>query len=98
MRCSKKTISVFTLFSLLFSVNYPSAKLLAAPLPLAITEDAFALPEAKVGTEYAYQFQSEGGLAPLRWRVLEGELPAGITLELSGKLRGVPTTPRREAY
>jgi putative Ig domain-containing protein len=61
-------------------------------------EDVFALPEAKVGAPYEYQIQTEGGLAPLVWRVAQGELPPGVRLEATGRLVGAPTQPRREAY
>ncbi len=59
---------------------------------------AFSLPDGKVGQSYDYQLQTEGGLAPLTWKVVEGELPPGISLDASGKLKGIPATPRREAY
>lgn len=59
---------------------------------------ALSLPDGKVGQGYEYHLRSEGGLPPLTWRVVAGELPPGISLEASAKLRGVPSTPRREAY
>lgn len=58
---------------------------------------ALSLPEGKAGQTYEYQLRSEGGLTPLTWRVVAGELPPGISLEASGKLTGVPTTPRLDA-
>lgn len=98
MSLTKKLLSAITLFSLFLSNALPGAVAVAAPAPLSIVEDAFALPDARVGTPYSYQFQTEGGLAPLTWRVADGELPPGIRLELTGKLTGTPTTPRREAF
>lgn len=59
---------------------------------------ALSLPDGKVGQTYEYQLRTEGGLSPLTWRVVGGELPSGISLESSGKLKGVPSTSRREAY
>lgn len=68
--------------------------------PAASPQDAGALslPSGKVGQNYEYQLRTEGGLPPFTWKVVGGELPLGITLEAGGKLKGIPTTPRREAY
>src|SRR5262245_2870934 len=63
-----------------------------------IIQEAPSLPEARVGVNYQYQFQTEGGLAPLMWRVLRGSLPPGMTLEPSGRLRGAPLQAQREPY
>src|SRR5262245_5677359 len=98
MRFARNIGQVITLFSLLLPAHHPSAILLAAPAPLTITEDAFALPEARVGVPYEYQFQSEGGLAPLSWRVSRGEAPPGLKLENTGKLHGMPAQARRDGY
>ncbi len=65
---------------------------------LIYAQDSVSLPNGKVGTAYQYQFQTEGGLAPLVWKVAGGELPPGINLDPAGKLSGVPTTPRRDPY
>jgi hypothetical protein len=59
---------------------------------------ALSLPDGKVGQSYEYQLQTEGGLAPLTWKVVGGELPPGIRLEASGKFIGTPTSARRDAY
>ena len=69
-------------------------------LTTTVSQEAapFSLPDGRVGQSYEYQLRSEGGLPPLIWRVVSGELPAGISLEPSGKLKGVPTTPRRDAF
>ncbi|MGH9836942.1 MAG: putative Ig domain-containing protein, partial [Blastocatellia bacterium] len=56
------------------------------------------MPEAKVGAEYEYHFQTEGGLAPLKWSVVAGVTPPGIRLEENGQLRGAPTLAKAEAY
>ena len=91
MRSAQKAISVITLFSLLLSTNYSvclGAILPSALSPLSIIQEAVSLPDAKVGVAYEYQFQSEGGLVPLTWRVTQGELPSGLILETNGKLHG----------
>lgn len=58
----------------------------------------FSLPDGKVGQGYEYQLRTEGGLPPVTWRVVGGELPPGIGFEASGRIKGVPTAPRRQAY
>jgi putative Ig domain-containing protein len=85
------------LLTILIAAYFVSA-LYAAPLPLTLNEPATTLPEAKAGSDYSHQFQAEGGLAPLTWRVKQGDLPAGIGLEASGKLHGKPAQARREPY
>lgn len=101
MHSAKKTISVIVLCSLLFSTTFSTslgAILPTVPKPLLISEDTFTLPDAKVGTTYEYQFQSEGGLAPLTWKVAEGQLPLGLRLEGNGTLHGVPSQAKAEAF
>ncbi len=49
------------------------------------------LPEATVGEPYAATLTSWGGTPPLAWSVVGGDLPAGLTLEEDGQIRGTPT-------
>lgn len=101
MRSAQKTLSIIALFSLLLPTNCPIASGATGrtvPFSLSITEDSFALPDAKVGVEYEYLFQSEGGLAPLTWRVQQGQIPPGLKLETSGQLHGIPTQATRDGY
>ncbi len=101
MRSAKKLLSFVTTFCLFLSTNsliVLAGTLPAVPEPLAIAEEAFTLPEAKEGAEYKYLFQSEGGMAPLTWKIIKGYLPSGLLLEPSGELHGVPKQSRRDAY
>ena len=101
MYSAKKLILIVVAFSIFLSNNLLPCLAASLPIirvPLVIAEEAFALPEAKAGTEYEYQFQSEGGLAPLKWRTVQGTLPHRLRLETSGKLHGIPSQARREAY
>ena len=77
---------------------FPGAILHAETIASMSEVEPFSLPLGKVGTEYEFQFQTEGGLAPLTWKVIEGALPTGVKLDATGKLHGVPTAPQREAY
>src|SRR5215813_12539739 len=98
MRTIRKVTLCPAFLLIIATTTYYGSALLAAPLPLALNEPAVALPEAKAGSEYNHEFHAEGGLQPLTWRLKQGELPPGMTLEASGKLRGTPTSARREPY
>ena len=50
-----------------------------------------ALASGRFGETYAGQLRASGGLEPYRWRVVDGRLPPGITLNPNGMVGGVPT-------
>jgi len=56
--------------------------------PLRVTTES--LPNARASCGYTVQLACEGGLPPYRWRVVEGELPPGLSLSHEGKLSGLP--------
>ena len=90
----KKSVSAsLMIIVMLFIPIQPSA--IAKPLD---APNGVFLPVAKAGSAYEYRFQSEGGLAPLTWKVAQGNLPPGLSLNSTGVLQGIPTTPQREAY
>jgi len=49
-----------------------------------------AAPTATAGSSYTYTFVATGGRPPLRWSVVEGPLPTGLSLSPEGVLSGVP--------
>lgn len=58
--------------------------------PLALEE--LSLPRAILRQPYRAEFRAGGGTLPLKWELIEGELPAGLNLEAaSGRLAGTPT-------
>jgi len=59
------------------------------PQPPTITTSS--LPAATVGEPYSFTFQAAGGTPPYAWRVVQGQLPPGISLSLAGVLSGTPT-------
>src|SRR5260370_36084428 len=61
-------------------------------------QEAFSLPEVRVGAAYEFSIPAEGGLPPLHWKIAAGELPPGIELGSSGTLRGIATVRRPDAY
>jgi hypothetical protein len=80
-------------------VFFCSLKVPAAPWNLlAITDESLTLKRGKIGTLYEFQFQTEGGLLPLTWKVVEGQLPPGLELLPSGMLRGIPNMTQPEPY
>jgi len=58
-----------------------------APLVVGTT----TLPKAQVHHPYQAGLAAEGGIAPLKWEVTEGSLPAGVVLHADGLLTGTPT-------
>jgi hypothetical protein len=49
------------------------------------------LPLAEQGAPYNVAFSASGGLAPYTFSVIQGNLPAGLTLSSAGVLSGTPT-------
>lgn len=93
----KRIVSLFLLL-MIFQGLMPHPGAEAKPMPLIQEAGMLSLPDGRAGQAYEYQLQTEGGLAPLTWRVTAGEIPPGIQLDRSGNLKGVPTVPRRQAY
>ncbi|MCB1763866.1 MAG: metallophosphoesterase, partial [Gammaproteobacteria bacterium] len=51
------------------------------------------LPDAVAGAAYSTQLEVLGGSAPYTWRLIEGELPSGISLASDGILSGSAEKP-----
>ena len=64
----------------------PDSVAVAPPLNLTTR----TLPRAALGRHYAQRLWAILGRAPLRWRLLRGHLPRGLTLTRSGRVTGVP--------
>jgi Putative Ig domain len=62
----------------------------AAGQQFAITTSG--LPNGVVGDRYEFQLQSSNGLPPISWKVSDGQLPPGLTLDpKAGVIAGIPT-------
>ena len=48
------------------------------------------LPNGQDGVAYSYQFEGDGGTAPHKFRILNGSLPAGLSLSQDGAVTGTP--------
>ena len=57
------------------------------PLALGST----ALPVGVQGADYNTNLSWSGGIGPFTWAVIRGSLPAGLTLDSSGVISGLPT-------
>lgn len=55
--------------------------------------DSSRLPEARLGESWSHPLTAVGGTGERSWRVLEGRLPAGLTLQADGRIAGTPTRP-----
>ncbi len=69
------------------AVDTRTYRLLVHPVPAISTP---SLPAATQGETYAVQLQATGGQGPLRWTLVGGTLPPGLSLGEDGQLTGVP--------
>lgn len=60
--------------------------------PSALEIATTSLPSAARGVLYSARLRAAGGVPPYQWSIISGTLPAGITLDSSGTLFGVPTS------
>ncbi len=56
--------------------------------PLQVVSSA--LPSGLVGTPYKAELEGKGGTQPYTWSVVQGSLPAGLTLQGPGVIDGTP--------
>jgi hypothetical protein len=56
--------------------------------PLKITTES--IPNARASCEYSIQLACIGGVPPYHWRIIKGELPAGLQLSKEGEIQGCP--------
>nr|WP_308683760.1 putative Ig domain-containing protein [Xanthomonas arboricola] len=75
------------------SQNY-SVTIAAATLVLAQP----TLPPAVRGSAYNQMLTASGGVAPYRYSIASGTLPAGLTLASDGTLSGTPTTQGTSSF
>ncbi len=58
-----------------------------------VTASASGLSGGTAGTPYSQTLTATGGNPPYTWSLLNGALPAGLSLAASGTISGIPTTP-----
>jgi outer membrane autotransporter protein len=59
--------------------------------PYTITALPETAPAGKIGEAYTLQFSAKGGSAPYDLKLLQGNLPKGLTFSASGLVSGAPT-------
>ncbi len=64
--------------------------LVAMPQPRPLSIATKRLPAGRVGHRYAARLVASGGTAPIRWTRAKGVLPAGLSLQRNGVVRGKP--------
>lgn len=64
--------------------------------PLAVRTTT--LPTAKLRQVYQFALQADGGILPLKWLLVSGDLPPGIQLGSDGVLRGSATAAGEFAF
>ena len=64
--------------------------------PLAIQLAVVALPEGEQGLPYGGMIHALGGEQPYAIDLIDGSLPAGLTLDSSGRVTGVPETTTKK--
>ena len=85
-------------FSLTVTDSSATAQSASQALTLAVNAAPFSITTtnlggATVGSAYSNTLSATGGMAPVRWSVASGTLPAGLALNAtSGAIGGTPTT------
>ncbi len=71
-------------------IQVDTATATAPVVPLVI--ETTRLPDAVAGLAYLATLSAQGGLPPYRWRIIDGTLPAGLSLDLdTGTITGTAT-------
>jgi hypothetical protein len=55
-----------------------------------LTIDDSPLPPATPQHQYEFRFTTKGGIPPMKWEILQGELPGGMHFSPEGALTGAP--------
>lgn len=69
------------------TVEQPQLEILSKLLPVGV-----------IGVPYDTALVAQGGVGALSWRVVSGALPAGLTLEGSGRLAGTPSAEAQARF
>ena len=64
----------------------------AAQQATPLTIRTQSLPNARLRQTYQFALQADGGILPLKWTLVSGDLPPGLKLGSDGILRGAPTS------
>jgi len=64
--------------------------------PLIVVTDQ--VPNGKVGVDYAFAFEAEGGAEPRVFAIADAELPPGMSIDELGNLKGTPVKEGTYAF
>ncbi len=62
-----------------------------APTVAPTIDSDCPLPVAHEGVAYNFTFSATGGTPPYLWGIIEGTLPAGLTMSTGGVISGTPS-------
>jgi Putative Ig domain len=82
----------FRLFVLLASFSLTCVAFAQGPAAgnSKLVIDESPLPPATPQHDYRFQFVAHGGIPPMKWEFLQGDMPTGIQLSADGVLSGTP--------
>src|SRR6185503_8595081 len=66
--------------------------------PPRLTISAMTLPNGRVGAMFSEMLNASGGTPPYTWTLNSGALPAGMLINASGTISGVPSTSGRFVF
>ncbi len=65
---------------------------------VVITITTRDLPRGSIGTSYSQQLGATGGQTPYTWTIQSGNLPAGLSLNQSGIIQGIPEVASTSSF
>ncbi|MGE0406417.1 MAG: Ig domain-containing protein [Candidatus Korobacteraceae bacterium] len=65
--------------------------LMGVLLPGQVVPGPVILPDAVIHRQYSFQLPASDGTFPWNWRLLQGSLPAGLSLSPDGTISGAPS-------
>jgi CARDB/Putative Ig domain len=79
------------------AIDYSSAVWRLGNRPLAITQTTLA--NGLTGVGYTASLSTDIGVAPMKWSITSGSLPAGLSLDaVTGVFSGIPTTATSSTF
>lgn len=91
MRPRFPAIAIVALFLLLMTVPHPAFGQQGAASGAPLVVRTITIPKGYLQRPYRFALHADGGITPLKWRMINGSLPPGIALGSEGILIGIPT-------
>jgi hypothetical protein len=87
----KKTLAAALLVITAAFVVAPPAATPALTQSCTLTFISESIPDGFVGVPYSYQLEACCGTPPYKIKIVEGALPAGLSMDQNGLITGTPT-------